>query len=550
MFCSRAVVDAQRTALLYPQGGRFHELTWGQLHERAGQVALRLTRLGVAPGDRVVQVSENSLEWLICDLGIMMSGGIHVPLHSTLAGPQILQQIQDCGARIVLLQDDIKARKLQKLAREIPADVKLFTHKKCSWWLRRRLPLHEFFDPESDGSRADVMRLQEEILSALKPNDLATILYTSGTTGEPKGVMLSHGNLMFDTDGTLECFGTAEEELRLSFLPWSHIFARTCDIYTWIASGSKLAIAECREKIMDNIAELKPTLINSVPYFYERIYRGAADKGALEKPHLARRLLGGRIRLYCSGGARLPIHVAEWLQRQEIPLLEGYGLTETSPVITMCTPELYTIGSVGCPLPGVDVRIAEDGEILTRGPHVMQGYYKKPEATKAVIQDGWFYTGDLGRLDDDGALWITGRKKEIIVLATGKNIAPIAIESRLTTDPLIIQALVVGDNRKYLTALIVPDPDALKAEIRRRGIRVYSRKQALNHPQILDIYEGRIQQQLSTLSKTEQIQKFKLMNRGFTIESGEMTPTLKLKRNLIIQNCAALIEGLYADDCP
>jgi long-chain acyl-CoA synthetase len=389
--------------------------------------------------------------------------------------------------------------------------------------------------------------LQQDTLSTLGSDDLATILYTSGTTGEPKGVMLTHGNLVFDTQGTLEAFGSLKEELRLSFLPWSHIFARTCDLYTWIASGSKLAIVESREKIMDNCADLKPTLINSVPYFYERIYRGAAAKGALEKPRVARRLLGGRIRLCCSGGAALPMHVAEWFQRQDVTLIEGYGLTETSPVITMCNPDAHKIGSAGRPLSGVDVRIAADGEILTRGPHVMQGYYNKPEATAEAIRDGWLYTGDLGELDEDGFLQITGRKKEIIVLATGKNVSPVALESRLTQDPLIIQAMVIGDQRNYLVALIVPDPDALKAEILRRGIRVYTRYQALNHPEVLDLYEGLIQQQLATLSTIEQVSKFKLLDRGFTIESGEMTPTLKLRRNLISANFADVIDELYAD---
>jgi long-chain acyl-CoA synthetase len=318
-------------------------------------------------------------------------------------------------------------------------------------------------------------------------------------------------------------------------------------LYTWIASGSRLAIVESREKIIDNCADLKPTLINAVPYFYERIYRGAAAKGALEKPRVARRVLGGRVRLCCSGGAPLPVHVAEWFQRQDVAVIEGYGLTETSPVITMCTPEAYEIGSVGRPLSGVEVRIADDGEILTRGPHVMQGYYNKPQATAETIRDGWLYTGDLGELDDTGFLRITGRKKEIIVLSTGKNVSPVAVESRLTQDPLIIQAVVIGDQRNYLVALIVPDPDALKSEISRRGIRVYTRNQALNHPEVLDLYEGLIQQQLATLSSIEQVAKFKLLDRGFTMETGEMTPTLKLRRDLISANFAEVIDEMYTD---
>jgi long-chain acyl-CoA synthetase len=253
------------------------------------------------------------------------------------------------------------------------------------------------------------------------------------------------------------------------------------------------------------------------------------------------------MRFCCSGGAALPIHVAQWFQRQQVTLVEGYGLTETAPVITVGTAAASKIGTVGRPLQGVEVRIADDGEILTRGPHVMKGYYHRPDATDAVLREGWFHTGDLGQLDEDGFLKITGRKKEMLVLATGRNVAPASIEGLLTADPLILQTMVVGDGRNCLAALIVPDADALRTAIAERKIEVTSREQALVHPEVHELYAAAVQKRLAGVSGCEQVRHFRLLDRGFSIESGELTPTLKLRRDAIMANFAAAIAEMYGD---
>ena len=332
----------------------------------------------------------------------------------------------------------------------------------------------------------------------------------------------------------------------MSFLPLSHIFARTCDLYTWIAVGSELALAESRETVVADCVAVKPSLINGVPYFFERVQRHLIDQGRADEEGSLREVFGGRLRLCCSGGAALPGHVYEFWQQRGIPILQGYGLTETSPVICASTPARSRRGCVGPPISGVEVRIADDGEILTKGPHVMVGYYKNQAATDEMIKDGWLYTGDLGALEEDGLLRITGRKKEIIVTAAGKNVAPVLLETLLTEDPLIVQAVVIGDDRNYLGALIVPDADHLKAEISRRKIRVLSKKGALNHPEVRALYEECIRERLSRLSRYEQVRKFILLDGGFTIESGEMTPKLSLRREIIAQNRASEIEQMFA----
>jgi long-chain acyl-CoA synthetase len=330
-------------------------------------------------------------------------------------------------------------------------------------------------------------------------------------------------------------------------LPWSHVYARTCDLYTWIFSGSTLIVANRREQIFEDCAALNPTLINAVPYFYERIHRRAAELRKLDEPGWLRGLLGGQMRFCCCGGAALPRHVAEWFAAQDVLLLEGYGLSESSPVITAATPSRQKLGTVGPALPGVEVRIAPDGEIQTRGAHVMLGYYQQPTATAQVIHDGWLSTGDLGQLDAEGFLTITGRKKEIIVTSAGKNIAPTQIENLLAADPLIHQAVVFGDGRDYLVALIVPDPDALRAEIFARHIPLASREAALTHPDVLALYAERIKERLSSLSRHEQIGRFCLIGRALSQEQDELTPTLKVKRSVIARNFTMEVDTMYGE---
>ena len=383
-------------------------------------------------------------------------------------------------------------------------------------------------------------------LGAVKPDDLAQILYTSGTTGEPKGVMLAQSNLASNVAAILQMWVPSEDDVRLTWLPLSHIFARTCDLYTWIAAGAVLALADSPEAVPANCQEVHPTLINGVPYFFDKLHRFLASQGMADKPGMLQAALGGRVRYCGSGGAALADHTHLFFKEQGVFISQGYGLTETSPTISTGQETDTKVGTVGRLLPGVEVKISDEGEICTRGPHVMKGYWNLPEATAEVIRDGWFHTGDLGEIDSDGYLKITGRKKELIVTSAGKNIAPVNLEALLTADPLIAQALVIGDAKNFLTALIVVNPEPLMAEIKELEIPVNTVEEALTNPQVRELYAGRIAQRLAGVSHYEQVQKFTLIARPFSPETNELTLTLKLRRKVIEGNYAHEIAGMYA----
>ena len=529
-----------REALFFHSGESFVSVSWQALGEEVRRTASILVKLGVQPGHHVIQISENRYEWILFDLAIQLCGAVHVPIHATLSANQIAFQIIDSGAQLVIISS-------AKLYQEMVPRLEDCFHT-IQWLFLDALPetsnsQHIYLRHELvNDSAAD----RESLEHQASGNDVATILYTSGTTGEPKGVMLTHDNLISNTFGILADNGQEPEDLRLSLLPWSHIFARTCDIYCWIASGCQFAIAENREKILDNCQELKPTLINAVPYFFDKLYQTLAEKDATKTPGSLKQLLGGRIRVCCSGGAALPGHVEELFRHEQIALLSGYGLTETSPVITISTLQENRSGTVGKPLRDVEIRIATDGEILTRGPHIMKGYYNKPVATNEVIRDGWLHTGDLGTLSDDGCLTITGRKKEMIVLSTGKNVSPVNLELMLVDIPLILRAFVLGNDRSSLAVLIVPNPKVLRKEIVRRSIAIGSPEEACSHPQIMKMYRAALAQRLKTLAAHEQIHKFRLLDRDFSAEMGELTPTLKLRRNVILKHFEMEISAMYA----
>ncbi len=545
LFVSRVRHDGDRPAIHVKRGGHYQAITWHELARDVRRTAVALTSLGVRPGDRVIQLSENRYEWIVADLAIQLAQAVHVPVHAPLTGPQVVYQIIDSGANVVLLSTPEQAKKLADCGESLPDAVRYVSFDPCKMKIAGQ-PAQLLADLTYAAAEEAANDIEQQALNALTPDSLATILYTSGTTGEPKGVMLSQRNLTSNSVGTTQAFTQGPSDLRLSFLPYSHIFARTCDIYMWIVTGAQLALAESRDTVLADCAAIRPTVLNGVPYFFDKVYRYLADQGRADKPGSLQELFGGRMRFCCSGGAPLPDHVFDFFHQQGVPILQGYGLTETSPVITASTPTRNKRGCVGPAIPDVKVKFADDGEILTRGPHVMIGYWKNEAATDEVLKDGWLHTGDLGEMDDEGFLRITGRKKELIVTSGGKNVAPTYIESLLTQDPLILQAMVIGDGRKYLTALIVPDPENLKAEIIARKIRVTSRAAAPTHPRVLTLYEDRIRERLSVVSNYEQVKKFTLLDRGFTIESGELTPKLSLRRNVIAANLREQIEAMYA----
>jgi long-chain acyl-CoA synthetase len=545
ILCRRIEADGARPALGVKRNGKFEWLSWNDIAAQIARVTAALLHLGVQPGDRVVQLSENRHEWIVADLAIQMAGAIHVPIHAPLTGVQIAWQIRHSGAKVALLSGPQQAAKLTALGGECPTGVKWLSFDPCGETLAGQ-PIATLADLQAAADQAKGIDAACQARKSAAAGDLATILYTSGTTGEPKGVMLTQGNLASNACATVEAFGYAPDDVRLNFLPLSHIFARTCDLYCWLVEGSRMAVAESRDTVIPDCHAVQPTHLNGVPHFYDRVYRALGEKGARDKPGALAATLGGAIRRCCAGGAALPDYLYDYYHGQGVPLLQGYRLSESSPVITLSTESSNRRGSCGRALPGALVQIAGDGEILTRGPHVMPGYYENPQATAEVLRDGWLATGDLGRLDDDGFLYITGRKKELIVTLGGKNIAPVFLESLLTQDPLILQALVVGDGRPCLSALIVPNPDILKHEIVSRGITITSLDKALIHPEVLYLFQQRINERLACVSPHEQVRKFTLLSRGFSIEAGELTPKLTLRRKEIAIHFAAEIEAMYS----
>jgi long-chain acyl-CoA synthetase len=544
LFAERLEQAADQAAIQFRSGGAWRTLRWSDVADDVRRTAAVLAGLGVRAGDRVAQFSPNRYEWIMADLAIQAARAVHVPIHASLAPPQVAYQVADSRAKVVLLAGAEQSKGLlgyyDEHREQLPAEVRFLCYDPCpdngEVASLRDLMIH--------ADEAQAQRLWREAREALTPDDLATILYTSGTTGEPKGVMLNQRNLATNALGTLAAFGSQPDDLRLAWLPMSHIFARTCDVYTWVAGGGRLALAEGPDSVSPICRELHPTLINGVPYFFEKVQRYLVDKGLADVPGALATAFGGRLRAACSGGAPLPDHVGQFYNDRGVYLGQGYGLTESSPVISASTPAAMKIGTAGRPIPGVEVKIAPDGEILTRGPHVMLGYWNKPAATAESLRDGWLHTGDLGTLDEDGFLKITGRKKELIVTAAGKKAVPSHLESLLKADPLIEQAVVLGDGRSYLSALIVPNREALAAELRRLGKEV-DLAQASRDPGVVALYEQRIKERLASVSYYEQIVKFSLLDRPLSIERGELTLTLKLRRDAIYHNFADAIEAMY-----
>ncbi|HWB13309.1 MAG TPA: AMP-dependent synthetase/ligase [Pirellulales bacterium] len=546
LFAERLEQAADQPAIQYRSAGAWQTSRWSDVADDVRRAAAVLADLGVRPGDRVAQFSPNRYEWIMADLAIQTARAVHVPIHASLAPPQVAYQVADSGAKVVLLAGPEQSQSLLgyygEHREQLPHDVCFVCYDPCprvgsaeASCLRDRM-MH------ADESLAD--RLWHEARSHLAPDDLATILYTSGTTGEPKGVMLNQRNLATNALGTLAAFGSQPDDLRLAWLPMSHIFARTCDVYTWVAGGGRLALAEGPDSVSPLCREVQPTLINGVPYFFEKVQRYLVDKGMADIPGVLGAAFGGRLRAACSGGAPLPDHVAQFYNDRGVFLGQGYGLTESSPVISASTPGVMKIGTAGRPIPGVEVKIAPDGEILTRGPHVMLGYWNKPAATAESLRDGWLHTGDLGSLDEEGFLRITGRKKELIVTAAGKKAVPSHLESLLKADPLVEQAVVLGDGRSYLSALIVPNREALAAELRRLGKQV-ELAEAVRDRDVIALYEQRIKERLACVSYYEQVVKFAILDRPLSVERGELTLTLKLRRDAIYHNFAETIEAMY-----
>jgi long-chain acyl-CoA synthetase len=533
-----------RIVVRFKRHGLYHDYSWEQYRADAVACAAALIDAGVRPGDRVGVLSENRLEWLVADLGLLAVGAINVPPHATLPARQVQFQLADSGASWLFASSRDQLDKVRGVRAEMPTlrgvvvfDSAAADGEVASWegFLQR--------------GRLALPRLADEVAhreAALGPDDLATIMYTSGTTGNPKGVMLTHGNLLSNAITSVELADAGNEDVLLTWLPFSHIYARLVDHYATLVSGTSLCLAESQETLILNLAETHPTRMSSVPRFYEKVYAAVAAADPKETGRRLRAVFGPRINYLMSGGAPLPKPVAEAYHAAGLLVLQGYGLTESSPIISFNHKKSYKLDTVGQPIPGVEVRIADDGEILTRGPHVMKGYWNNPRATAEAIRDGWLYTGDLGSLDADGFLKITGRKKELLVLSNGKKVIPSEVEGRLLADPCFDQVVIHGEGRKYLTALVVPHWDNLRRVLREGGAVADGSPGALAaDPAVAALLGRRMETALTDLAPWECPKRFVVLARPFSIAGDELTVSLKLRRGVIFENYKKELEALY-----
>ena len=567
-----------------PKGGTYEDISYTELGESVDAFSKGLNALGVQKGARIAILSENRPEWAISDFGILKAGAVNVPMFSTLTAAQVGYILKDSGAKIICVSTKDQLEKVIAIRDEVPSLERIIIFDS----IEGKPPENvlEFGRICHRGKEADA--LEED---GTDKDDIATIIYTSGTTGNPKGVMLTHANFLSNFNACKTLIDVEETDVLLSFLPLSHVFERLGGHYVPLFSGAKIAYAESTFTVAQNMQEVSPTVMLSVPRLYEtmhdRVLRAVQAGSSLKqkifhwgvsvgsavsskiqqgkKPsvllqmqqNIADKLVfaklkaatGGQLRFFVSGGAALPQSIAEFFHAAGILILEGYGLTETSPVISLNHPEKWKFGTVGAPIPGIEVQIAEDGEILTRGPHVMKGYFNNEDATAEVIDgEGWFHTGDIGIIDEDGFIKITDRKKNIIVLSNGKNVAPQPIESQLVQSPFIHQIMLVGNERKNVAALIVPNFDALKSWGSEKGVDTSDIHEMLKTREVQQLIQSEIRERLTDFADFEQVRRFALLEKEFSQEEDEMTPTLKLKRNVIIEKYGDVIEGMYPEE--
>ena len=574
-------------ALQAKVAGVYKPISHAEVADRVRHAARGLSSLGVRRGDRVGILSENRPEWAIADFACLTAGLTDVPIYPTLPADQIAYILKDSGAVAIFVSNKIQAEKIREIRSQLPLLKAIIGFDEIPGLTNMSIAELEKRGGAGE-TKLSIQTYREDALT-VKPDDIATIIYTSGTTGEPKGVMLTHDNIYSNVAGSMKAIPFAGNDVGLSFLPLSHIFERMAGHYLMFATGTSIAYAESIDTVPINMQEVRPTLVLSVPRLYEKMYarvleaalsggflkkkiffwaRGVSERWANEKLSgknpggllarqysIAQKLVfsklktrtGGRLRYFVSGGAPLSPEINKFFYAAGLEILEGYGLTETSPVIAVNTPENFRIGTVGKPIDGVEVKIAADGEILTRGPHVMKGYYNKPDATREAIEpDGWFHTGDIGELRD-GFLAITDRKKDIIVTAGGKNIAPQPLENKVKTNKYVAQAVMLGDKRKFPSMLIVPNFDQLEKWAMKRNIIWTDRAQLLRMPTIQAKMEKEVNKELAGAAHFEVPKKIGLLEHDFTIERGELTPTQKVKRRAIDKQYKTLIDSLYED---
>ena len=564
-------------SLAYKHEGRWISISTSDVKEKVDQVSLGLIKKGIGKGDRIALISFNRPEWIILDLAIQQLGAVSVPVYPTITEDDYRYIFKEAEVRLIFTDSQALYEKVGRALSDDTTVEKIYTFDRIedvSHWEEVAASADE-----TDQAQLDVMK------SAVAPDDLLTIIYTSGTTGNPKGVMLTHDNIVSNVKSCVNLLPIGPDSRTLSFLPLCHIFERMVT-YVYICAGASIYYAESMDTIGDNIKEVKPTFFTCVPRLLEKVYdriiaKGQELKGVKKSlffwavrlglrfdPALPgswwyrtrmkladklifskwREALGGRVEGIVSGSAALQPRLARIFWAAGIPVLEGYGLTETSPVIAfnLKRPGGCRIGTVGPLIPGVEVKIAEDGEILTRGPHVMKGYYKQPSLTAEVLDaDGWFHTGDIGELQEGNFLKITDRKKEIFKTSGGKYIAPQVMENKFKESSFIEQIMVIGEGERFPAALIVPSFENLKQWCLRKEISYSTDEEMIKNPQVLEKFQEETDKYNEGFAKYEKIKKFELLPHLWTIDAGELTPTLKLKRKTILEKNAARINKIY-----
>ena len=577
-----------RPVMMVKVEGKYTGISYAELRKRVELFASGLASLGLRKGDRLSIISENRPEWVIADQAAAGLGAITVPVYPTMTAKQFEYIFNDAAISVAVVSNQFQLNKVLRIRDTVPT-------------LRHIILMNERGEETGEDIFAfsSVVAMGEEFerqnpdyypasLQGVRPEDLLTLIYTSGTTGNPKGVMLTHANLVSNIISAARVIDFGPQDTLLSFLPLSHSFERMAGYYTAFSCGATIAYAESVDTVRDNMLEVRPTIVTTVPRLFERIhsrilkqvdagsplkkkifhwavavgreYAAALRKGKMVSPILAsqrfvadrlvykklKERTGGRMRFFVSGGAALAREFGEFFEAVGLKIIEGYGLTESSPVISVNLLDHYKWGSVGPAIPGVEVRIASDGEILARGPNIMKGYWNNPDATKEVLDsEGWLHTGDIGHLDEEGFLIITDRKKHLFVSSGGKNIAPQPIENLFLSSRYIEQFMLIGDRRMYLTALIVPDFEALKEYADRRGLAYADTAELSRIPEINGLINQEINAIQKDLANYERVRKFTILEKQFTIEDGELTPTQKVRRKAIEERYKPVIEAMY-----
>lgn len=579
--------SGDRPILRHKVDGKYVDIKYSELRKLSHDFAAGLMQLGVKKGERVALISENRPEWVVSDISIHTLGGIDVPIYPTLTAKQIEFIFNDAGIRFAIVSNQFQLNKVKKIFSEVKTLEKVIVLTDKNVEFDDRILSYNVVCKSGNQFLKNNPDYFNKNKIQVSPNDLLTIIYTSGTTGNPKGVMLTHDNLVSNITSSASVMPIDEHDVLLSFLPLCHSFERMAGYYTAMACGATIAYAESVETVRDNLAEVHPTIMTSVPRLFERIYNRI--KNQVESAPAARRKIfnwaikvgsdyakakklgriplslsvqhriadklvfhklknatGGRIKYFVSGGAALGREYGEFFEAVGLQIIEGYGLTESSPVISANRLDDYKFGSVGKPIPGVEVKIASDGEILARGPNIMVGYWNNKKATEeAIDKEGWLHTGDIGMFDSNGFLVITDRKKHMFVSSGGKNIYPQPIEGMFLQSKYIDQFVLIGDRRMFLSALIVPDFDAVREYADRNKISYTNDEDLVSKEEIYGIIDKEVATLQKDLSNYERVRKFVLLSKPLSLEGGEMTPTLKMRRAVIEDKYKNLIEEMY-----